>query len=162
MHALRGLAITGVLAMSLVVSADDAIAQPAQSPSTASVAEQEVRAAEALRLKAFLDHDVKTMAALMADQLVHTTSDGRTRDKSQFMGDFVNRPTAFSQFATDEMDVIVIGDAAITRGRYHNVVADRSYGTPLKYARFLRVWARRNGVWQLVSHQATEVGRSNK
>jgi hypothetical protein len=33
----------------------------------------------------------------------------------------------------------------------------RSYGTPLKYARFLRVWAKRNGTWQLVSHQATEI-----
>ncbi|HUI96101.1 MAG TPA: nuclear transport factor 2 family protein [Xanthobacteraceae bacterium] len=160
MCAMRGLAINAVLAMGLALSGAGAIAQPARNPSAAS--EQEVRAAEALRLKAFLDHDVKTMAALMADELVHTTSDGRTRDKSQFMADFANRPTAFSQFVTDQMDVIVIGDVAITRGRYHNVVAQRSYGTPLKYARFLRVWARRDGAWQLMSHQATEVGRPDK
>jgi hypothetical protein len=60
------------------------------------------------------------------------------------------------------MDVIIIGDTAVTRGRYHNVVAQRSYGTSLKYARFLRVWAKRGGSWQLVSHQATEVEQSGK
>jgi ketosteroid isomerase-like protein len=75
------------------------------------------------------------------------------------MGDFVSRPTAFSQFVTDDMEVIVAGDVAVARGRYHNLVAQRSYGTPLKYARFLRVWLRRNGAWQLLSHQATEVAQ---
>ncbi len=72
------------------------------------------------------------------------------------------RPTAFSQFVTDDMDVVVIGDVAITRGRYHNLAAQRSYGTPLKYARFLRVWAKRNSSWQLVAHQATEIDQSTR
>ena len=127
------------------------------STTSAATAEQEVRAAEAQRLKAFLDHDVKAMSTLMGDDLIHTTTTGKTRNKTQFMDDFTNRPTAFSQFVTDEMEVIVIGEAAITRGKYHNLVAHRSYGTPLKYARFLRVWAKRNGSWRLVSHQATEI-----
>ncbi len=125
-------------------------------PAAAAVAEREVRDAEAARLKAFLDHDVAAMAALLADEMIHVTSDGRTRNKTQFMDDFVNRPTAFSQFVTDELEVVVVGDVAVARGRYHNVVAQRSYGTPLKYARFLRVWVKRNGAWQLLSHQATE------
>jgi ketosteroid isomerase-like protein len=93
---------------------------------------------------------------LLADEMIHVTSDGRTRNKSQFMDDFVSRPTAFSQFVTDDMEVIVVGDVAVVRGRYHNLVAQRAYGTPLKYARFLRVWVKRNGAWQLLSHQATE------
>jgi hypothetical protein len=96
------------------------------------------------------------MDRLMADELVHTTTTGKTRDKAQFMRDFTDRPTAFIQFETDDMDVVVIGNAAITRGRYHNVVPQRAYGTPVKYARYLRVWANRDGTWKLVSHQATE------
>ena len=164
MRPLRCLAVDAVLAAILCVSIAGAMAQPAQGTAGARVAaaEREVRDAEALRLQAFLDHDVRTMAALMAEELLHTTSDGRTRNKAQFMDDFINRPTAFAQFVTDEMDVIVIGDIAVTRGRYHNLVAQRSSGTPLKYARFLRVWAKRNGAWQLVSHQATEVGRASR
>jgi len=158
MSALQRRTINTILATALAFPIMSARAQqPPSSPSSIAVAEQEVRAAEALRLKAFLDHDVKVMSALMADDLIHTTTTGKTRNKTQFMGDFINRPTAFSQFATDDMDVVVIGDVAITRGRYHNLVMQRSYGTPLKYARFLRVWAKRNGTWQLVSHQATEI-----
>jgi len=162
MRALRLPAFNAGLAIVLSVMITGVCAQQPPSPSAASgaVAEREVRDAEALRLKAFLDHDVRTMAALVADEMIHTTTNGKTRNKTQFMDDFVNRPTAFSQFVTDDMDVLVFGDVAITRGRYHNLVAERSYGTPLKYARFLRVWARRDGSWQLVSHQATDVGRS--
>ena len=152
-------AVVAVLSFTIM----GASAQQSPSQSAASVAEREVREAEASRLKAFLDHDVKAMSALLADDTLHTTTTGKTRNKTQFMDDFVNRPTAFSQFVTDDMDVIVIGDVAITRGRYHNLVAQRSYRTPVKYARFLRVWAKRiNGSWQLVSHQATEVDQSTK
>jgi ketosteroid isomerase-like protein len=143
------------LAALLAVSVAGAAAQQPPGPA-ASVAERAVRDAEAARLKAFLDHDVTAMSALLADEMIHVTSDGRTRNKTQFMDDFVSRPTAFSQFVTDDMEVIVAGDVAIARGRYHNLVAQRTYGTPLKYARFLRVWVKRNGAWQLLSHQATE------
>ncbi len=152
------LMINATLLALLSVSVVGAAAQQPPSTVAAAVADAErgVRDAEAARLKAFLDHDVKAMSALLADEMVHVTSDGRTRNKTQFMDDYANRPTAFSQFVTDDMQVIVVGDVAITRGRYHNLVAQRSYGTPLKYARFLRVWVRRNGAWQLLSHQATE------
>jgi ketosteroid isomerase-like protein len=161
MRALHLFAFNAAVAVVLSFSVAGAGAQ--QPPSrAAAAAEQQVRDAEALRLKAFLDHDVKTMAALMADELVHVTSDGRTRNKAQFMDDFINRPTGFSQFVTDDMDVIVTGDLAVTRGRYHNLVARRSYGTPLKYARFLRVWVKRDGAWQLLSHQATEIRQPGK
>lgn len=128
----------------------------AQSASPVGTAEQQVRQAEAARLKAFLEHDVPTMDRLMGDELIHTTTTGKTRDKTQFMQDFINRPTAFTQFETDDMEVVVIGTVAVTRGRYHNVVPQRAYGSPMKYARYLRVWANRDGTWKLVAHQATE------
>jgi hypothetical protein len=152
------------IAACLSISIAGAAAQQSPSPATAPVAQadREVRGAEAARLKAFLDHDVTAMSALLADEMVHVTSDGRTRNKIQFMDDFVSRPTAFSQFVTDDMEVIVLGDVAVSRGRYHNLVAQRSYGTPLKYARFLRVWVKRSGAWQLLSHQATEVAQASR
>jgi ketosteroid isomerase-like protein len=132
----------------------------AQTAPPASTAEEQVRQAEAARLKAFLEHDVATMDRLMADELIHTTTTGKTRDKTQFMQDFISRPTAFTQFETDDMNVVVIGNVAVTRGRYHNVVPQRSYGTPVKYARYLRVWANRDGTWKLVAHQATDAEQS--
>jgi ketosteroid isomerase-like protein len=161
---MRRLVIKAALGAIVAVSIAGAAAQQQPSPSVSALAtaEREVRAAEAARLKAFLDHDVAAMSALLADEMIHVTSDGRTRTKAQFMDDFVSRPTAFSQFATDDMEVIVVGDVAAARGRYHNLVAQRTYGTPLKYARFLRVWVKRNGAWQLLSHQATEVAQAGK
>ena len=56
----------------------------------------------------------------------------------------------------------MVGDVAVARGRYHNLVAQRTHGAPLKYARFLWVWVRRNGAWQLLSHQATEVVQAGR
>ena len=101
------------------------------------------------------------MSAWLANQVIHTTTTGKTRNKTHFMDqDFVNRPTAFLEFVTDDMDVVIIRQMAITRGRYHNLVAQRSYGTPLKYARFLRVLAKRNGSWQWLADQATEIDPS--
>jgi hypothetical protein len=159
MQPLRRLTLTAALAAVLSFSLAGARAQQQPTAPAASVAaaEQHVRDVEALRLKAFLDHGVKTMATLLADDMIHTTSNGKTRNKTEFMDDFVHRPTAFSQFVTDDMEVIVIGDAAVTRGGYHNLVQQRAYGTALKHARFLRVWAKRDGAWVLLSHQATEI-----
>lgn len=164
MRALHLLAASAVLAFVHFISIPGASAQQPRGLPAASAAsaEQQVREVEALRLKAFLDHDVKTMAGVLADEMIHTTTTGKTRDKAQFMDDFVNRPTAFAQFVTDAMDVMVLGDVAVTRGRYHNLVAQRSYGTPMKYARFLRVWVKRDGSWRLVSHQATEIEQAKK
>jgi ketosteroid isomerase-like protein len=164
MRVLRRLANRGLVAAVLSLAAVGTAAPqgPSAAISAPAEAERAVRDAEAARLKAFLDHDVKAMSALLADEMIHVTSDGRTRNKTQFMDDFVNRPTGFSQFVTDDMEVIVVGDVAITRGRYHNLVAQRAYGTPLKYARFLRVWVTRNGAWQLLSHQATEVAQAGR
>jgi ketosteroid isomerase-like protein len=164
MAAMRRLTINAAVAAFAFLLIVGAAAQqaPSAATSTAAASERDVRDAEALRLKAFLDHDVKAMSSLPADEMTHVTSDGRMRNKTQFMDDFISRPTAFSQFVTDDMEVIVVGDVAIARGRYHNLVAQRSYGTPLKYARFLRVWVKRNDVWQLLSHQATEVGQASR
>jgi ketosteroid isomerase-like protein len=164
MRTLQLLAINIVLATFLSFTITGASAQqpPSQSAASVAAAQQQVRDAEASRLKAFLDHDVKTMAALLADEMILVTSNGTARNKTQFMDDFVNRPTAFSEFVTDDMEVLVFGDVAITRGRYHNLVAQRSYAAPLKYALFLRVWVKRNGSWQLLSHQATAANQSTK
>ena len=46
--------------------------------------------------------------------MIHVTRTG-TRNKT-VMDDFVNRPTAFSQFVTDDMEVIVVGDIAVAAG----------------------------------------------
>ena len=162
MKGLQRLSLNALVATIVACSSAPVWAQQPSNPSSVSIAEQQVRQAEDLRLKAFLEHDVQAMSNLMAESLIHTTTTGKTRNKAQFMDDFINRPTAFSQFVTDNMEVIVIGDVAITRGRYHNLVQQRSYGTPLKFARFLRVWARQNGSWQLVSHQATEITQRNR
>jgi hypothetical protein len=100
MQAPRLLTINAVL--TTILSCPVTLAWAQQSiPSSASSfadAQQEVRNAEASRLKAFLDHDVKTMSALLADEMLHTTTTGKTRTKTEFMDDFANEPTAFSQF----------------------------------------------------------------
>jgi ketosteroid isomerase-like protein len=160
MRELHFLMIKAVLASLLVssllcVSGVRAQQPPGAPAASVASAEQEVKAAEAARLEAYLDHDAKAMSALLGDDLLHVTSDGRVRNKTQVMDQFVNDPTPFSQFVTDDMQILVFGDVAITRGRYHNLNAQRSYGPPLKHALFLRVWVKRNGAWQLVSHQAT-------
>ena len=122
-------------------------------------AKEEVLAVEAVRLQALLDGDVETLDRITGADYVHVASTGRVRDKAQFLAGLANREYRFKRFVIEQnnVDMLGSGDAAVVTGRYRNVIETRDGVQPVKQARHIRVYARRDGRWINVSHQATEI-----
>ena len=120
-------------------------------------AEAQVLEVEAVRLQAMLDADIDTLDRITAADYVHVESTGQVRTKAQFLDGLRDREYRFKRFVIEENDVRIMGSAAVVTGRYRNVIETPEGVQPVKYARHIRVYERRNGQWMNVAHQATAI-----
>src|SRR5262245_40661727 len=111
---------------------------------------------ERARVEALLRHDVAALDRMMAQECVHTESNGTLRTKAQFLAAFAAQEFAFASFILDANEVRLYGDTAVVVGSYRNVIRTGSQIRPEKPARHHRVYVKRDGLWLLVAHQATE------
>jgi ketosteroid isomerase-like protein len=107
------------------------------------------------RVRALLQQDFPTLERIMAEDCVHVESNGTVRTTAQFLAAFKAGEFAFDAF--EENQVRLYGDAAVVIGRYSNRIRRSGTALPTKRARHLRVYVKREGSWQLVAHQATEL-----
>jgi hypothetical protein len=116
-----------------------------------------ILALEARRSKALVDGDAATLDLLTAQDYTHVETGGGVRDKAGFLS-ILSRPgMRFTSWVIEENLVRVYGDTAVVTGRYHNTVRTSAGEQPPKHARHIRVWVRRDGRWQNVAHQATQI-----
>jgi len=103
-------------------------------------------------VRAFLHCDVARFRDLLADDFYGVLADGRVIDKAEFLQEAA-RPPGLKDFRFTEVAIRLYGDAALV-----NDLADyqRPNGTPGQ-TRYVDVWARRQGRWQVVSVQITRV-----
>jgi ketosteroid isomerase-like protein len=101
---------------------------------------------------AFLACDVARFRDLLADDFSGVLADGRVIDKAEFLRDAA-RPPGVREFRVIDVGVRLYGDAALV-----NDLASyqRPDGTRAQ-TRYVDVWARRPGGWQIVSVQITRV-----
>jgi ketosteroid isomerase-like protein len=116
----------------------------------------QVLAVEAARARALVDADVATLDRITSDDYVHVESTGKVRTKAQFLDGLRQGEYRFESFVVDENHVSIHGDTAVVTGSYHNVIRTRAGVQPVKHARHIRVYARRDGAWINVAHQATQ------
>lgn len=109
--------------------------------------------------KAWLAGDAKFIDALEATEYVFTGPDGAITGKTDDVEGMKSGALKFTQFALDDMKVMVFDQAAVVTGRitlkgnYGKVVYDGPY-------RFTDVFIWRDGRWQLVASQNTAIPRS--
>jgi ketosteroid isomerase-like protein len=116
----------------------------------------EVLAVEQAWVDAHLRGDVATIVRLMADDYVKIQPDGSVIGREAALAGFVPEERAWEVAAGDEYDVRVYGDTALVIGRW--TARGVNHGVRFDYrARFLSVYVRRNGAWQMVAEQATEI-----
>jgi len=96
---------------------------------------------ERARVEALLRHDVAALDRMMAEECVHTESNGTLRTKAQFLA-------AFASFILEANEVRLYGDTAVVVGSYRNVIRTGSQIRPKKTARHLRVYVTRDG-WKM-------------
>lgn len=125
-------------------------------PDTATP-EQQVLAAEAQRTRALLAADIPALERLTGEEYTHVETGGVLRDKAGFLAAMARPDVRFTSWVTEENRIRLYGDTAVVTGRYYNTVRTAAGEQPRKYARHLRVWVRRNGAWQNIAHQATQL-----
>ncbi len=106
--------------------------------------------------EAHLRGDVEAIARLMADDYAKIESDGSVSDKAAVLAKYTPETRYWEKAQGDAYDVRVYGDTAVVIGRW--TARGMNNGTRFDYAaRFMSVYVRRAGQWQMVAEQSTPI-----
>jgi Domain of unknown function (DUF4440) len=111
---------------------------------------------EARRFKAMTEADLVTLERILGDDLTYTHTDGRTESKAEFIETLRSGKLRYLSIEPANEKVRSYGTTAVGTGRA--VIKVRSDGkeTTLQI-RFIDVYLRRHGRWQLVAWQSTRL-----
>jgi ketosteroid isomerase-like protein len=117
---------------------------------------QEVLSIEQAWTEAHRRGDVQTLEEIMAFDYVKIQPDGSLSDKRTTLASYQPDRRAWEFAHGDEYDVRVYGDTAVVIGRW--TARGNNDGQRFDYAaRFLSIYVRRDGHWQMVAEQSTEI-----
>ena len=121
-----------------------------------SIAEREVRATDAARFVAVINSDFAALDTLLGPELTYVHNDGTRESKSVFIGALRSGETKYLAMQPDSEQVRVYGNTAVGDGRiYLRARVDTRVGSFT--GRFLEVYVRRHGHWELVAWQSTRL-----
>jgi ketosteroid isomerase-like protein len=116
----------------------------------------EILAVERAWTEAHLQGDVATIARLMGHDYVKIQPDGSVISRDEALPGYVPEERVWEIAKGDEYNVRIYGDTALVIGRWTARGVNR--GVRFDYrARFLSVYMRRDGRWQMVAEQSTEI-----
>ena len=140
------------LIMSLVVL-------PAVLLSTHAAAFQVERAIEALedkRYEAMKRADREALEQLLADDLTYVHTSGRVETKSQFINSIESGEILYRSIDREDVQVRIYGSTAVVTGLANVTVELRGRVEHLRI-RFIDVYVRQNGRWNMVAWQSTRL-----
>ena len=140
-------ALPGILALGLLLGG------PAPARAAEAGDEAALRRLNRDYLGAFLACDVARFRDLLADDFYGVLADGRVIDKAEFLRQAA-RPPGLRDFRLRDVGVRLYGDAALV----NDLAAYRRPDGSTAQTRYVDVYARRQGRWQVVSVQITRVG----
>jgi ketosteroid isomerase-like protein len=144
------------LALMCAVSLSVQAQTPAKTATDNTDAEQLILRLEQEGREATLKNDVEANDRLLADNWININPDGSVTTKARLMELLKTSPFKIMAIETDEVMVRVYGDAAVVTGRSTSKRAGQAAGeTVTRQVRFTRVYAKRQGRWQVVSAQNT-------
>ena len=116
----------------------------------------QVLQAESEWLLAHLNCDVAALGGLMADEYAQINSKGSIVRKADVIASFESGARHWDEAHSDELHVQVYGEAAVVIGRWQ--ARGVNTGQAFDYtARYVSIWVWRDGRWQVVSDQSTEI-----
>ena len=121
-----------------------------------SKAVSQILQAEREWLLAHLNCDVEALDRLMANEYAQINSTGRIVRKAEVIASFESGTRHWDEAHSDELQVRVYGEAAVVIGRWQarGVNASQVFDYT---ARYVSVWVCRDGRWQIVSDQSSEI-----
>ena len=116
-----------------------------------------IRALEQQRAEAIVAADVATLQRITGGDYVHVEASGAVRTRDAFLSFLASGAGRFERYILLETCIRVFEDAALVTGMFENAFRAADGHLSTRVARHTRVWARRDGVWRNVSHQATAI-----
>ena len=115
----------------------------------------EIKSLETERCRALMARDLKAVATLVDDDLVHIHASGRIDTKAEYLAG-VKKRFVFRDVARQDLTVRVYSDIAVAIGGLTQTVEiiGTSETRQMK-AVVTQVWRHRDGAWRQVSFQAT-------
>ena len=107
---------------------------------------------------AMLKGDASAVERHYADAFTFTTPDGETADKAQVVSSLKTGALKFEASKIDDMKVRVYGDTAVVTSRTTDKGSVNGVDVSGQY-RWMDVFVRRGGRWQLVAAQGTRVAQ---
>jgi ketosteroid isomerase-like protein len=101
-----------------------------------------------------VEHDVAAARRLLSDDYVFLQADGNVSNKAQNLAVIGDPGFMCESFQTEDVEVRVYGDTAVVTGRAVMKATYRGQDTGGHF-RYMDVWIKRTGSWQLVASQAT-------
>ena len=118
--------------------------------------EAAIRALEAKWDAANLKGDAATLDTIFADTFIMTGDDGKVRTKAEVIGELKAGNIHYQSAKTEEIKVVLYGDAAVVSGRWRGQYANRGKTVHL-VERFTNFYIRRGGKWQCVASHGSAI-----
>ena len=116
--------------------------------------EQEIRQCSQRRFEAMVRGDLTTLDELLADELTYTHSSGRFDAKAPFLQDIASGRNRYESITTEEVRVRVYHAVGILTGIAQMGAKIRAQPVNRRL-RFMEVYRKADGRWQLVAWQST-------
>ncbi len=130
-------------------------AEKAKSPSKL---ENAIRNLELRRFKAMVDGDVETLELLLAPDMSYSHANGWTQTKKEFIDAIRRGELKYEEMKADALQVRVYGASAVVTGRASVKANTKGQGQAL-VLRFLDVYVKRRGRWQMVAWQSARLAQ---
>jgi hypothetical protein len=141
-------------AMSFVVSTMVTVIPSVQAQSD----RDQIRAVERERLRSLVEAEMKTADQLHAEDFQLVTPLGGTLSKAQYLGLVASGEIDYLEWEPEAIEVKLYGDAAIIRYRAQlRIVVKGLPNAPSGRFWHLDLYEKRNGRWQAVWSQATQI-----
>jgi ketosteroid isomerase-like protein len=128
--------------------------------------EREVRELEAQLNRAIVAGDRGFFERVLAPEFTHTSHTGNFKTRAEWMAEskFASAKdepktgkTSYVVFDVDDLAVRIYGETAVVTGR-STPKGRNAKGEPLRgQYRFLRVWVKQQGQWQVVAFEGTRI-----
>ena len=112
----------------------------------------EIIALENRRIEAMIKGDVQALEEILADDLIYTHTTARLDTKTSFIDAISSGKSNYRSIEREDVKVRQFGDTAVVTGHVKFHVGDNKFE-----ARYLDVYAKRNGAWQMVAWQSTRL-----
>ncbi len=118
--------------------------------------EREVLQVQAVRFQAMIDVDIAKLGSILADDLTYTHTTGQTETKAEFLSTLQSQTLRYESIEPKNVQVRIYGSTAVVTGLSEMRVTAQDQ--ELAFAiRFIEVYGRKDGSWQLVAWQSTRL-----